>query len=368
MIFRLAILAFALIPALSAQRWNIQYFYDHDRERLDVVDLAFPSAQRGIAVGSIYREDSFRGPKPVTLTTSDGGAHWTQAPLRDQPRSMFFLNDSRGWLVTDRAIWRSEEGGRSWTKISDQKKGLILRVWFLNPERGFAVGYQKTALETYDGGRTWKPIREAQTPAANPDFTAYTHIAFADARHGMIVGSAIPPRRDDDLPPWLAPEKAAKQRQVPTLTLELETQDGGTTWNASTAPLFGVVESLKLSGTDGLMVFEFDQSFEWPSEVYRVDLTTGKNDRVYREPMSRIVDSLLFKGRLAFLAGVEPPGRLAALPIPGKVQIFSSTDLTSWQKMDIDYKAVAGSVVLAGPDADHLWAATDTGMILHLAR
>jgi hypothetical protein len=97
MMFRLATLAFALIPALSAQRWTIQYFYDHDRERLDVVDLAFPSAQRGIALGAIYREDSSRAPKPVTVTTRDGGANWTLAPLKDQPRSLFFLNDSLGW-------------------------------------------------------------------------------------------------------------------------------------------------------------------------------------------------------------------------------------------------------------------------------
>jgi hypothetical protein len=269
--------------------------------------------------------------------------------------------------VTDRGIWRTEESGRSWTKISDQKKGLILRVWFLDPQRGFAVGYQKTALETRDGGRTWTSLKESQTPAANPDYTAYTRIAFADARRGMIIGSAIPPRRDGGVPPWFAPERAAKQRQVPTLTIELETLDGGVTWSPSTSPLFGVVGSLKLSRSDGLMVFEFDQSFDWPSEVYRVDLTTGKNVRVFREPMSRISDAVLFNGHAAFLAGVEPPGRLASLPIPGKVKIYSSSDLANWSPMAIDYKAVAGSVTLAGPDAGNVWAATDTGMILHLA-
>jgi hypothetical protein len=230
------------------------------------------------------------------------------------------------------------------------------------------VGYQKTALETRDGGRTWTPLKESLTPAANPDFTAYTSIAFADARLGLIVGSSLPPRRDGGVPPWVAPDRASKQRQVPTLTIELETKDGGATWTSSTAPLFGVVGSLKLSGSDGLMVFEFDQNFEWPAEVYRVDLSNGKSVSVFHEVKSRIVDSILFPGRLAFLAGVEPPGRLAALPIPGKVKIFSSTDLTNWHPMDIDYKAVAGSIMLAGPDPQHVWAATDTGMILHLSR
>ena len=369
-IFRVAVLrlvlAAAFVPALSAQNWTIQYFYDHDRERLDILDLEFTSAQRGIALGAIYREDSSRDPKPVTLTTNDGGANWTLAPLKEQPRSLFFLNDSLGWMVTDRGVWRTEESGRAWRKINDQKKGLILRVWFLDPQHGFAVGYQKTVLETRDGGRTWTPVAESQTPAANPEFTAYTQIAFADTRRGMILGSSVPPRRNGGLPPWFAPERAAAQRQVPTLTLELETLDGGVKWVPSTVPLFGVVENLKLLSTEGLMVFGFDQSFEWPSEVYRLDLTNGKSIRTFRERTSRITDTLMFSGRRAFIAGVEPPGRLASLPIPGKVQIYSSTDLNLWRKMDVNYKAVAGSVKLAGTDEQHLWAATDTGMILRM--
>jgi hypothetical protein len=34
--------------------------------------------------------------------------------------------------------------------------------------------------------------------------------------------------------------------------------------------------------------------------------------------------------------------------------------------MDVDYKAVAQRAILAAPDADHAWVATDTGMILTL--
>jgi hypothetical protein len=48
------------------------------------------------------------------------------------------------------------------------------------------------------------------------------------------------------------------------------------------------------------------------------------------------------------------------------VKFLTSTDMTTWNEMDVDYRAVARAVVLAGPDATHLWAVTDTGMILHL--
>ena len=46
--------------------------------------------------------------------------------------------------------------------------------------------------------------------------------------------------------------------------------------------------------------------------------------------------------------------------------MLSSGDLVQWKEMDVDYRAVATALMLAGPDRDHLWVATDTGMILHL--
>jgi hypothetical protein len=354
----------------------VQYFHDQDRATLSLQDLAFPSSRRGVAVGTIYEQS--KGPRFVVLVSSDGGEHWSLDPVKEHPRSLFFLNDSMGWMVTDNGIWLTEESGRSWKKISGQQKadrklrpappgGLILRVWFLAPRHGFAVGLQKTVLETQDGGRTWTPVEEAAKPPANPSFTAYTRIAFDNPRVGLIVGGATPPRRDDDrLPSWMEPEVAVRRRQVPSLTLLLQTLDGGAKWLHSTAPLFGIVTGLRLAGDDGLAVMGFNESFEWPSEVERIDLTSGKSTRVFREKNRRVLDSALFPGPRAFLAAVEPTGRLNSSPIPGKVKILTSTNFTDWSEMDVDYKAVARSLILAGPDADHLWCATDTGMILHL--
>ncbi|HXP84922.1 MAG TPA: YCF48-related protein [Bryobacteraceae bacterium] len=366
--------------AAWGQRWEIQYFYDEVRTQLELVDLAFPSAERGIAVGSIWDQSPDKMPKPVALITSDRGAHWTTVPLKDVPRSIYFLNDSLGWMVCDNGIWQTEESGRTWKKIAPQKKGdrekygsnagMILKVWFVDPQHGFAVGYQKTALSTDDGGKTWKPIEEAAKPTGNPAFTAYTQIAFANAKVGLIAGGATPPRKDAPrYPAWIAPEQAVKLREVPTLTITLETRDAST-WVSSTAPLYGTLIGLRLTPTQGVYVFGFEDSFEVPSDVYRLDLTTGQSASVFRAPNRRVTDALLFDGSGAFLAAVEPPGKLSSAPIPGRVKILTSSDLTTanqatWKEMDVDYKAVARALVLAGPDPAHLWAATDTGMILH---
>lgn len=365
-----------LAPAALAQKWAVQYFYDQDRTELQLTDLAFPSTERGIAIGTIYERES-KKPRYTALVTSDGGANWALVPLKEFPRSIFFLDESNGWLVTSEGIWHTAEAGRSWTRISDQIKpnkkldsppqgGLILRVWFLDPQHGFAAGFQKSVFETHDGGRTWNPVEEAAKPASNPAYSLYTHLGFADAMHGLIVGGYSPPRKDADLPDWMDPEKAMRRRPVPTLTQELETGDGGATWASRTAPLIGSVASLRVSGNLGLAVFGYADSFEWPSEVYSLSLATGKSESVFKQKDRRVTDAISFPGTRAFLAAVEPSGRLHSSPIPGKVKMLTSTNLKDWTEMDVDYRAVARSLVLAGPDPAHLWAATDTGMILRL--
>jgi photosynthesis system II assembly factor YCF48-like protein len=371
-------LALVVVPSLPAQRWTIQYFYDEPRAQMNLVDLAFPTAERGIAVG--WTQEGDHKPKPTLLVTADSGAHWTPVPIRELPRSLFFLNESMGWMVTEEGIWFTEESGRSWRKIAEQRKpdkklgpvppgGLILRVWFLDQKHGYAVGYQKTVLQTFDGGRTWALLPDAAKPIGNPAFTAYTQIAF-DGGKGLIIGASVPPRRDlGPLPSWMDPQRAANARQVPTLTLLLQTTDGGGHWIPENAPLLGLVAALKMAGPFALDVFSFGPGFDWPSEVYRINVTTGGgSSAVFRKKDRRVTDAALFPGPQAFLAAVEPPGQLNTVPIPGKVKILASSDpnLTDWKEMEVDYRAVATTLILAGPDARHMWAATDTGMILRL--
>lgn len=376
----MGLLAFLLAlfsSLLCAQSWKVQYFFDQDHDTMMIEDLVFPSLQRGIAVGTIHDElNPDKKARYVSLVTSDGGQNWAQVPLKDHPRSLFFLNESTGWMVTDSAIWFTNESGRSWAKVGEQKKpshklgetppgGLLTRVWFVDEKHGFGVGLQKTVEETLDGGKTWKPIEEAAKPDAKPGHTAYVTI-WMDGKKGIIFGSSIPARVDDPrLPSWMEPERAVKRKEVPTLTLLLQTLDGGTTWKSSTAPLFGNVVSARMAGTDGLAVFSFAEGFEFPSEVYHLDMKSGQTKRVFADKERRVTDCAIF-GNSGYLAAVEPPGRLNTVPVPGKVKILKSANLNDWEEMKVDYKAVARSLVLAGPDPEHQWAATDTGYILHL--
>ncbi len=366
------ILAALLAPVLAAQHWKIQYFYDDARKVLHFADIAFPSPERGVAVGVIIDEIDRRGYDPVSMVTNDGGQTWSRVDLDQAPVSLFFLDETLGWLVTDRGLWITEEAGRSWRRISKHDEFSITRVWFLDRMHGFAVGPEKAAFQTHDGGETWDPIPEAAKPAGDPDYTDYTHVAFADKQRGLIVGSSTPPgpRGAIRLKPGEYPEAALRRRLNPTLTLELQTLDGGQTWSSSTAPLFGQVASLKLDRNEALILFVFNQIFEYPSEVYRIDLNGGKSSSAFRRKDLRVSDVALFPGPRAFVAGVETPGELPVPPTPTPLHILSSngTPLSPdrWSEMEVDYRAVARLVTFAGPDADHQWLATDTGMILHL--
>ena len=334
------------------QEWRVGYAHGVTHESLEFTDLAFPSAERGIAVG-VTRDAQGRDKQAIALLTHDGGTIWNQVTLEERPVSLFFLDDARGWMVTAQGIWKTEDSGFGWMRLSRHAQDSIERVWFLDSMHGFAVGREKAVLETRDGGSRWSPVPEAAEPTGNPAYTSYTQIAFADAQRGLIVGSGKPPASD----------KA--QRQVPTMTVQLQTLNGGVVWASSAAPLFGQVSGLKLARSDGLIVFSYADTFEVPSEVYRLELRTGGTTSVFKQKDRLVTGMALFTGQ-AFLALTEPKARRD--PGRGKVRILTTTDFVKWIEMKMDRRATAARVLLAGPDAEHLWAATDTGMLLKLVR
>jgi len=349
-------------PALSAEKWKLQYFYDRDRASLVINDLQFPTPARGIAVGYI---DEKGKSKPVSVITNDGGAYWTVSPLKEIPISLFFLNDSRGWMVTPKGVWQTDEGGRTWRELPKSPK-LLVKVYFLDETHGFAIGTQKLVYQTEDGGKTWGPIAAAAEPHTDPDYTVYNNITFVNAKTGMINGYSAPPRKDPR-PEWLDPKGATERREWPHLSIMLDTRDGGKTWTSSTASMFGrITQTTFLPDGRGLGLIEFTENFKWPSEVHRLDGTTGQSSVVYNATDRAITDVLLRPSGVAYLAGVEVVGRLQHSPIPRRLIILESEDWSDWQEMDVDYRATAARAMFRTASDGSVWVATDTGMILKL--
>jgi hypothetical protein len=364
-VFGLWLVAMGVSP-VAAQKWQIQYFYDHAKSSFIIGDMQFPSAKRGVAVGVIRergRED------PMSVVTSDGGLHWQTVPLKEIPVSLFFLNENLGWMVTAKGLWQTVEAGRTWTKLP-KVPAEIYRVQFVDETNGWAIGPRKTALGTHDGGKTWSPLSAAAAQDGEDiNYSAFTWIAFATPRLGLITGWNIPPKRfGPPLPNWVDPDTALRQRDSPHLSFTLATADGGAKWTYSSSSLFGIIARIRFAPEGkGLGLTQYNETFRYPSEVYSIQWPAGTTHTVYRDAKFAVSDIWLASDGTAYLAGTAVRGRLRSV-IPETVQVLTSRDLEHWTPIPVDYHAEATATILAAPDDEHLWMATDTGMILQLVR
>jgi hypothetical protein len=335
---RAALLLLLLVPAAHAQKWRMSYFYDHPREQLYFTDLAFLSANRGVAVGSIVDESTRKIKRHLAVLTSDGGKQWTQVPLPDAPISLFFLDESIGWVVTSGGIYKTEESGRGWVKLSGRNK--INSLWFFDAKHGIAAAEKTGLLETQDGGRIWTPIKIDFKLDKN--YGVYLQrIAFVTPLIGLVTGEAVV-------------EKWDKNRHLNHLLVQAETRDGGATWKTSSVEINLAVTDLALRRTEGLVVLNGTRS-----RVARLDLSTGESSIVYGSTDTPL-SVALFQGH-AFLAVSHQPNRLTE-----KLRILESRDLVKWTEMPLDYRAEGTNAILAGPDPGHMFLATSRGMILRL--
>jgi hypothetical protein len=350
--------------ARADPHWRLQYFYDEARANFVIADLNFPSAKRGIAVGAITDSGHV---KPMSALTSDGGEHWSLVPLKEPGVSLYFLNDSLGWLVTTKGLWQTEESGRAWRKL--KSPAGLEQVHFVDPNHGWAIGLRKQIYETKNGGADWIELPALENLNSSKENTHFAWIEFANKDVGMIGGWSKAPRRGEQrLPDWLDPEAAEHRREWPQLGILLDTRDGGKTWTPGTMSLFGQITAAKLSPEGwGVGLIEFSDAFDWPSEVFFLDWKSGKQKRVYRQKDRKVTDlAIASPTGPIYLGGVEHFGKLQQLPIPQKVKIMRSDDVDHWSEMPVDYRAVARRVMLATTATGEAWAATDTGMILKL--
>jgi photosystem II stability/assembly factor-like uncharacterized protein len=355
-------LSASLVP-LRAEKWQVQYFYDKEKSTLVFNDLQFASATRGAAVGVIV-EGSRR--KPIALVTADGGAHWETIQLKETPVSLFFLNENFGWMVTEKGLWQTTEAGKNWRKLP-KLPAPANRVYFADEKMGWAVCFKKTVLETRDGGETWAPVPAAADLPGSKDTSAFNWIAFATPQFGLITGFNQPAQRMlQTFPTWMDPEDAISHRDTPHLSYTLVTKDGGKTWKSSAASLFGNVTRVRFGAHGvGVGLIEYSESFRYPSEAYKIDWTTGKSTTLLRDKRFAIRDVWMMNDGTVYLAGIAVAGELRSV-IPGRVQVMKSKDLTAWTQVDVDYRAAARHVTLAGRGEDNLWMVTDNGMILKL--
>lgn len=351
--------------AVAEGKWELQYQHIDSEFDLRLFDIAFVDANRGIASGVLNSRKRDKV-KPVNLVTTDGKT-WTVVETKKACQDLFALPEGILYAACDDGIYRSEEMGKDWKRQA--KLSNILQVWFLNAQRGFAVGAERSFYETSDGGKKWAPVETTPKLTTSKDYTILKHIDFANPSNGMITGWSRVPKNREFLPDWMTPDRAMRQRDTPHVNFIIDTRDGGATWGSQEVSMFGEIVAAKISPDGiGLGLVNFSNAFEFPAEVFYFGWPSGTTARVFREKNRAVTDIALPPRGPVYLIAVEPSGQLFWSPVPGRLKVLESVDFENWTEMDVDYRASATRATFGVLDAANIWAITDTGMVLKLNR
>lgn len=351
----LALVGISPVLWSAAQGWRISFFHDKPNQNFDIADFYCPAAGRCIALGAMEEQGRFI---PHAVVTTDAGAHWTSLVLPEVPISTFFLNANIAWMVAEKGIWQSRDGGNTWKKISSEHD--LERVYFLDENRGFAAGDRQKLLATTDGGLKWTPVRTLEGLGGPADANAFEWIFFDGPNNGAVVGE-VTPANASLVPSWLEP-----RRHHSNWVLLGWTSNGGESWKFTKIRRADDLVNVTRH-SQRLWFFFQPMGSEAQSEIARCAWGSDELKPLVTDSDALLVDATR-EGDTTYVAAVEREGRLMDVPIPGKLRIFSGADFDRMTRMSVDYRAVALHVRIAVAPDGQPFAATDTGMILKLAR
>jgi len=208
-----------------------------------IYGLWFFDAMNGVAVGD--GQNIFQ--------TYNGGNSWSATPFSSSfiPRCLYFINQNVGFIGTtdpgtaggDGEIWRTSDGGSSWSKVYICSTGAVFNIEFTSFNNGIATGNYGAAMWTTDAGLTWNQGTMDQSTMATHTAFISPMVGFASAgpANGDTTYGALLQTSDGGHSwhtimntPYLLQAMAANAKGVITAAgwtgNTLESTDGGLTW------------------------------------------------------------------------------------------------------------------------------------------
>ena len=156
-----------------------------------VEEVYFFDRSRGFALGDgCYFHSETGGLTWMRGTFNVGGTSYSTYPNDGQSPTVFFINQSEGWLSLDerkRALYRTKDGGKTWSLIASQD-GLYFEpghygttLHFFNSSHGVGIASDTELLESSDGGATWKRLMLSFLPRS---------FYFLDQQNGWILSDS----------------------------------------------------------------------------------------------------------------------------------------------------------------------------------
>lgn len=128
--------------------------------------------------------------------TIDGGENWTI--VDDLPmlgiQGIYFVDELTGWICgnTPSSICKTTDGGLTWQeKYNGYYAEYLKDIEFVNDQKGFASGLDRTMLQTNNGGESWEVIASTEDEGlliGLPANQSIYDIEFLDENLGWITG------------------------------------------------------------------------------------------------------------------------------------------------------------------------------------
>lgn len=186
-----------------------------------LLDIFFYDDSLGFAVGGGgYRTG-------VIVKTTDGGNSWASSKLGRELRSIYMVDDQKGFAAGYGILMETQDQGATWDTTNLQ--GDFFKAFcFPTPETGFLLGNNGTIYKTTDSGGNWDRIRNGRLLTNSS--ARFNSMYFTDLNTGFIVGNK---------------------------GLFLKTNNGGSTWvKVKTNTNIHLQDVSSLSGKYGFIVGE----------------------------------------------------------------------------------------------------------------
>ena len=132
----------------------------------DATDVLFMNERLGWLTGFVSSSQSHPGTR--LYRTEDSGETWHQVPIADEQtfvRSVCFLNEKLGWAVGGEfsggrrgIVLRTDDAGETWQEIDvGEDESYFERMTFVDSQHGWLFG-ESHIYRTEDGGNSWTSI------------------------------------------------------------------------------------------------------------------------------------------------------------------------------------------------------------------
>jgi photosystem II stability/assembly factor-like uncharacterized protein len=153
----------------GGEHWRIQTLMPTG----DFEDISFATPQNGWITGYVAGHSS----KALLFVTKDGGEQWEELEINEEvrPWSISFVNDRIGWLAghqyldrttppfpMENLLLQTTDGGKHWTRMKvNSDDPFFSLVRFTDEQHGWLAG-RDNLYRTEDGGATWTKILSVQ--------------------------------------------------------------------------------------------------------------------------------------------------------------------------------------------------------------